>query len=496
MKNFDFKFYARTQTTVLFSMLVCNHGNVFAQVKAQANNAPDNADTKYNVLFIVADDLNCDMGCFDDPIVKTPNLDKLRQHAVRFNNSYCQYPFSGPSRASFLTGYSPNRTGVIDLQANFRDNLPAAVTLPELYKKNGYFTARVGKVFHAGVPNDIGKAGKDDPQSWVDTFNPIGVDKTEEDKVINYTPQRPLGSALSFMITNGSDDEHTDAIGANIACSMIKENKNKPFFIAMGFYRPHSPYVAPKKYFDLYPIEQITLPEVPENDWENRPIYERFTDPINWGVAEDKLKEAKRAYYATISFMDAQIGKLLTTLEKEGLINKTIVVFCSDNGYNLGQHGMWMKQALFEHTTRTPLIISVPGITNKEAKSSRIVEMLDIYPTLANLCELKHIPQDLDGRNLMPLLKDVNAQWDDVATSLVVRTGNPSIKYMKKGEKVIGKSIRVERYRYTEWDNGEKGGELYDYQVDPNENNNLYNNPKYRKIQEELKLGLRSKMPQ
>ena len=496
MRPFDFKFHEKTQTALLLSMLICNHGNTFAQQKAPDTSASGTARDKLNVLFIIADDLNCDMGCFDDPIVKTPNLDELRGHAVRFNNNYCQYPFSGPSRASFLSGYTPDHTGVTDLVADFRDNLPATVTLPELFKKNGYFTGRIGKLFHAGVPNDIGKPGKDDPQSWVDTFNPIGIDKTGEDKVINYTPKRPLGSALSFMVTEGSDDEHTDAIGANIACSMIKQHKDKPFFIAMGFYRPHSPYIAPKKYFDLYPMEQITLPEVPENDWENKPIYERFTDPINWGVSADKLREVKRAYYASISFMDAQIGKLLATLEEEGLANKTIIVFCSDNGYNLGQHGMWMKQALFEHTTRTPLIISVPGITDKEGKSSRIVEMLDIYPTLADVCGLKQIPQDLDGRNLLPLLKNPDAEWEGAACSQVLRIANPTLQYMKKGERVMGRSIRVERYRYTEWGNGEKGGELYDYHTDPNEYNNLYNHPKYKKVQAELQAKLRSRMPQ
>lgn len=493
MKPFDFKLHTKAQTVTLFSLLMCSHGNVWAQQKAQDANASAAGAGKYNVLFIVADDLNCDMGCFDDPIVKTPNLDKLRSNAVRFNNNYCQYPFSGPSRASFLTGYLPEHTGVTDLVANFRDNVPAAVTLPELFKKNGYFTARVGKVFHAGVPNDIGKPGKDDAQSWVDTFNPIGIDKTQEDQVINYTPKRPLGSALSFMMTEGSDDEHTDAIGANIVCSMIKEHKDEPFFIAMGFYRPHSPYVAPKKYFDLYPLEQITLPEVPENDWDNKPIYERFTDPLNWGLSEDKLREVKRAYYASISFMDAQVGKLLDTLEKEGLADKTIIVFCSDHGYNLGQHGMWMKQALFEHTTRTPLIIAVPGITRGKGQTSRVIEMLDVYPTLAEVCGLTGMPRDLDGRSLLPLLKDTDAAWEGAAYSQVLRVGNPMLTYMKKGERVMGRSIRVDRYRYTEWDEGTKGGELYDYEADPNEFNNLYDNPKYKALQAELRAKLHAK---
>ncbi len=451
------------------------------------------AAKKYNVLFIVADDLNSDMGCFDDPIVKTPNLDRLRSHAVRFNNTYCQYPFSGPSRASFMTGYMPEKTGVVNLTTNFRENLPNAITMPQAFKQNGYFTGRIGKVFHAGVPNDIGLPGQDDPQSWIETFNPIGIDRTDESKIINFTPKRPLGSALAYQISDCPDDMHTDAIGANVACKMIRDHKKDGFFIAMGFYRPHSPYIAPKKYFDLYPMEKIQLPEVPDNDWDNRPIYERFTDPLNWGVEKDKLREAKRAYYASISFMDAQVGKLLDELERQGIADKTIIIFCGDNGYNLGQHGMWMKQALFEHSARVPFIMSVPGMTQTEGKSTRCVQLLDMYPTLADLCGLKNVPNDLQGNNLRPLLTNPQAEWNKSAYSMLVRTWNPMLQYMKKGERVTGRSIRTERYRYAEWDEGAKGGELYDYKTDPNENNNLYNNPKYKKLQKQLQAELYSK---
>lgn len=451
---------------------------------------------KYNVLFIMADDLNADMGCFDDPVVKTPNLDRLRKHAVRFNKAYCQFPFSGPSRASMLTGYYPDKTGVMDLVAEFRDTIPTAVTLPQAFKKNGYFTGRVGKIFHAGVPNDIGKPGADDPQSWVETYNPIGIDRTDERNIINFTPKRPLGSALSYQEVEGPDDLHTDAIGANIACRMIRENKKGGFFIAMGFYRPHSPYVAPKKYFDLYPMKKIILPEVPADDWANRPIFERFTDPLNWGVAEKDLRKAKQAYYASISFMDAQVGKLLRTLEEEGIADKTIVVFCGDNGYNLGQHGMWMKQALFEHSSRVPMLISVPGVTNDEKMSDRCVELLDLYPTLSDLCELKGIPTDLQGNVITPLLRDPQAEWNHPAYSVQLRTWNPFLNYMKKGERAMGRSIRTERFRYIEWNEGEKGGELYDYEADPNENVNLYDNPKYKKLQKELKSMLDAKYRQ
>lgn len=484
MTKINYKYTQRA--AFLLSMMMCKSGMMSAQEHRNAVPVGNDQPKKYNVLFIIADDLNSDLGCFDDPVVKTPNLDKLRAHAVRFNNNYCQYPFSGPSRASFLTGYTPDKTQVVDLEANFRNSIPAAVTIPQCFKMNGYFTGRIGKVFHAGVPNDIGKPGMDDPQSWVETFNPIGIDKTNEEGIINNTPQRPLGSALAYKIVQGDDNLHTDAIGANIACRMIKEHINKPFFIAMGFYRPHSPYVAPQKYFDMYPLDQITLPELPADDWKNRPIYERFTDPINWGLTDEKLKEAKRAYYASISFMDAQVGKLLDALAKTGLDKNTIVIFCSDNGYNLGQHGMWMKQALFEHTTRVPLIFSVPGITSSEDKSNRVVEMLDIYPTLADLCELKNVPSDIQGNSLLPLLKNPQEKWNHVAYSVVLRTPNMFIKYMKKGERALGRSIRNDRYRYTEWNEGTLGGELYDYTTDPNENINLYNNPKYAKLQKEL----------
>ena len=492
MRPFNFNINTTTQSVFLFSMMMCNNSNVMAETRTDAADQANNGK-KYNVLFITADDLNCDMGCFDDPIVKTPNFDRLREHAVRFNNAYCQYPLSGPSRASFMTGYSPAHTQVVDLETNFRDIIPAAVTIPQLFEKNGYTTCRIGKIYHAGVPNDIGEPGMDDPYSWMRTFNPIGIDKTQLSKVINYTPNRGIGSSLSYMITDGTDDEHTDAISANIACNMIREYKDKPFFIALGFYRPHTPYIAPKKYFDMYPMEDIQLPEVPADDWANRPKYEKFTDPLNWGLPEQKLREIKRAYYATISFIDAQIGKVMKTLEEEGLADNTIVVFFSDHGYNLGQHGMWMKQALFEHTTRVPFIMSVPGITKGKQETSGVVELLDVYPTLASLCGLKGMPQDLDGQDVSALLKDVNADWDEAAGTMLIRTANKTLHYMAPGEKAHGKSIRVDRYRYCEWDNGEKGAELYDYEVDPEEKTNFYNHPKYKKIQKELQRRLKEK---
>lgn len=272
-----------------------------AQGKRQPKQKPDVPQKeRTNVLFIVCDDLNCDLGAWDDPVVKTPNLDRLRQNAVRFNNAYCQFPLSGPTRASFLTGYSPERTGVMDLQANFRTRLPNAVTLPQLFKNNGYFVARVGKVYHANVPGDIGQDSKhEDNPSWMEKWNPIGKDKTMEDKTVIVTPQlvrgKRIGGSVCYQMIDCADDELTDGIGANIMCKLIRDHRSEPFFLAMGFYRPHCPYVATKKYFDMYPWQEMTLPEVPAGDLENKPLAALTTTKANYGIAADELKKAKAA---------------------------------------------------------------------------------------------------------------------------------------------------------------------------------------------------------
>ena len=449
--------------------------------------------TRMNVLFIIADDLNTDLGCFDDSVVVTPHLDELKRHAVRFDNAYCQFPLSGPARASFLTGYYPERTGIRNLNHRVRDKMPNVVTMPQLFKNNGYYTARIGKLFHADVPYDIGQDGKDDPQSWIETFNPIGIDRTDWRNITNYTPQRlhgkngeRLGSSMAFRSVDGPDDLHTDAIGANIACNLISRHKSDPFFIAVGFYRPHTPYVAPTRYFDLYPLEHIQLPHVPADDWAEKPEIARSSYPLNMGLNSVQLREMKRAYYAAISFIDAQVGKLLDELRRNNLTDNTIIVFCSDHGYLLGQHGQWHKTSLFEHCARTPLIISVPGMTNEESRCKRIVETLNIYPTLADICLLDQQPEDLQGVSMKSLLQKPDTIWQRAAYTTVDHKD-------RSHQTVTGRSIRAERYRYTEWDEGAKGGELYDYQEDPNEFNNLYDNPDYKALKDSLRTILHDK---
>jgi uncharacterized sulfatase len=261
--------------------------------------------------------------------------------------------------------------------------------------------------------------------------------------------------------------------------------------MAVGFYRPHIPYMAPKKYFDMYPLDKIELHKNPENDWENKPDAAAFNWPPNAGTTEEQQKKAIQAYYACISFVDAQIGKLLDGLEEFGLLDNTLIVFWSDHGYNLGEHGQWQNQTLFEKTAKQPLLISVPGLS-KGTKTDAIVQMVDIYPTLAEITGLD-APDDLVGHSLLPLLKAPDAEWNYPAFTLQARTLNPKAskdqsKYSfnpnvgSKNQTIFGRSIRVERYRYTEWDEGRAGSELYDYETDPHEFNNLANDPRYKDI--------------
>lgn len=431
---------------------------------------------KLNVLFIAVDDMNCDLACFGSPTVKSPCLDRLAARGTCFQRNYCQFPLCSPSRTSLLTGLRPDTTQVFDLKRHFREVIPNVVTLPQMFRNAGYFTARVGKIYHYGVPSEIGTNGLDDPASWDQVVNPRGRDKDEEPKLTNYTPKRGLGSSLSFLSADGADQEQTDGIGANAAIKFLEDHRDRPFFIAAGFYRPHCPYVAPKKYFDLYPLESIQMPKEPAEHFEQIPKAALgSTNPWPWfGVTELQSREAKRAYYAAISFVDAQIGRVLDALDRLGLTDRTVVVFWSDNGYHVGEHGLWMKMSDFEGSARVPLIIAAPGQKARGRASLRPVELLDIYPTLADLCGLKP-PSNLAGKSLRPLLDNPQASWTKPAFTQVWRG------------RFAGYSVRTERFRYIEWDEGRQGTQLYDYQADPLEFRNLADDPKYADTVAELK---------
>ena len=436
---------------------------------------------RMNVLFIASDDLNNHIGAYGHSLVKTPNLDRLARRGRVFDRAYTQFPWCSPSRSSLMTGLRPDTTRVYDLTTHFRAALPDVVTLPQMFRNNGYVAARVGKIYHYGVPGGIGTSGLDDPPSWDKVVNPRGRDKDEEHLLRNLTPSRALGSALAYLAAEGTDEEQTDGIVATATIRLLEENRDSPFFIAAGFYRPHCPYVAPKKYFDLYPPEKIQLPQEPPDHLKTLLDAALWTKPLYWDLNEQQRREIIRAYYASITFMDAQVGRVLDALERLKLADNTVVVFWSDHGYLLSEHGQWMKNSLFEESARVPLIIAAPHQKAKGRATNRVVELLDMYPTLADLCGLP-APKELEGRSLRPLLDDPRAKWDGAAYTQIGRGGVPA--------KFMGRSVRTERWRYTEWDEGKQGVELYDHANDPREYRNLAGEPKFAATVAEMKQRL------
>jgi iduronate 2-sulfatase len=446
-------------------------GSAFAQSTAR----------RPNVLLIMADDLSDDLGTFGHPLVRTPNLDRLAARGVRFTRAYTQFPLCSPSRVSMLSGLRPDTTGVHDLTTDFRAVHPDLVTLPQLFQRAGYVSARVGKIYHYGNPGQIGTPGLDDAKSWDHTVNPRGIDKDEEPMLTNFTPQRPgFGSSLAYYASPAPDEAHTDGKVASAAIALLEQHRDRPFFLAAGFYRPHCPFIAPAHYFNLYPLESVRLAP-PDARAANVPAPAWFTNPPHWGLDEQQQRLALRAYYASISFLDANIGRLLDALDRLGLADDTIVLFVSDHGYHVGDRGQWMKQTLFERSTRAPLLIAGPGVTARGAASPRVVEFLDIYPTLAALAGLAP-PTGLHGRSLVPLLTDALAPWDHPAVSQVRRGTLPGT--------FMGYTIRTARWRYTEWDGGTRGAELYDVEVDPDELRNLAGEASQRETVTTLRLRL------
>ena len=285
-------------------------------------NASAAPDQKRNVLFIAADDLNCDLGCYGNDQVKTPHLDRLASMGVRFDRAYCQQPLCGPSRASIMTGLRPDTLDVHTLKHELRQKNPDVVTLGQLFRNNGYYSARAGKIYHYGNPSQIGTDANDDPETWDERFNPAGIDKTQESKITKYGPGRGLGISMAWWDPVSKDEEHTDGMVASKIVELIEKKGDEPFFLAAGFFNPHCPYVAPKRYFDLYPLEEITIPDLEEGkkDLEDVPPMAVMRDTKNWpyyfsDISVEQARKCKQAYYATVSYVDAQVGLLLEALE-------------------------------------------------------------------------------------------------------------------------------------------------------------------------------------
>lgn len=447
---------------------------------------------KRNVLLLVADDLNCDLGSYGHSRVQSPNIDKLAARGVRFERAYCQFPLCSPSRSSFLTGRRPNVTQIrsnpragqfsTDYKPtpHFREFLPDTVTLPQLFRQQGYFVARVGKLYHYGVPGQIGTSGLDDVASWEYFVNPAGRDKAEENRIFTLTPGS-YGGTLSWLAAEGTDSEQTDGLGATAAISLLEQKRDKPFFLAVGFYRPHTPYVAPKKYFDLYPLDTIALPALSADDQTRKPEAAYGSARKEQETLTDRQRrEAIQAYWAATTFMDAQVGRVLSALDRLGFASNTVVVMLSDHGYHLYEHGLWQKMSLFENSARVPLIVVAPGAKGNGKPSKALAELVDLYLTLADLCGLP-APKYLDGKSLKPVLEDPSATVKDAAFTQI-----------RRGSDYDGYSIRTARWRYTLWDDGRRGAQLFDLEADSHEAQNLAADSRHASLVENLKRRVRA----
>lgn len=456
------------------------------------------AAERLNVLLIVSDDLtNQTLGCYGSKICQSPNIDTLAQKGVLFERAYCQFPLCNPSRASFLTGLRPDTLRVYENATQFRKNLPDAVSLGQTFQKAGYQVVRVGKLYHYGVPAQIGTDGLDDAASWQQTINPKGYDKADEeaDRIFTLMPNAKgsarFGGTLSWHASAGKDEEQTDGKIADAVIQQLEAKHDKPFFLACGFFRPHTPYVAPKKYFDQYPLNQLKLANVPADHVAAGPAPAfGSAKKEQENLTDDLRRQALQAYYASTTFMDAQVGRVLAALDRLKLRENTVVVFMSDHGYHLGEHGLWQKMSLFENSARVPLIISAPGMAGNGKTSNRTVELVDLHATLADVCQIP--APKTDGKSLKPLLQDPKQTWDKPAITQVSR-GTPTVTGAKtpKGQPwFFGYSIRTEQYRYTEWANGTKGSQLHDLTADPGELRNLATDPKFADVVKELKAKL------
>ncbi len=429
-----------------------------------------------NALFIAVDDLRPDLGCYGHPQALTPNIDRLAARGVRFDRAYCQYPVCNPSRTSLLTGLRPDHTGALDNHTNFRAKLPDVVTLPQLFRQRGYFAASLGKIFHRGLTMEDQRVEMDDRLSWDEAryFKATALGNQGEGR--NLTGGRL--EWCRWLAAEGDDEDQPDGQIAQAAIKLLEQRGNQPFFLALGFHKPHDPFNAPKKYFDLYPLDKLKLPpDTTDRSLEPpaalpggafREAFARFTD--------QERREFMRAYYAGVSFTDAQVGKVLDALDRLKLADSTIIVFFGDHGYHLGERGWWNKNTLFELSARVPLIVAAPGMKARGKSSARLVELVDIYPTLAELAGLP-APARLDGRSFVPLLNAPHSAWKRAVFTQVQRG------------KTAGRSVRTERWRYTEWRDERGavvGAELYDHRADASEWKNLANDARHATVRRKL----------
>lgn len=425
---------------------------------------------KPNVLFIVSDDLNTTLGCYGHPLVKTPNIDALAGRGVRFDRAYCQVPLCGPSRASLLTGMRPEWTQVHDNNIDFRAFHADAVTLPEYFKNHGWYSAREGKMFHMNVPMEVGLPRFQDERSWNHNGSPQGLEDKSNGILHQLTPKTARGAAIDWMMVSEARGQ-ADEDAASRAIAILEQKKNEPFFLGLGFVRPHVPLVAPGRFFDLYPLDRCTPVKNPPGDEADlSPLFRAIRPDLwnNMGMNEAQQREALRGYYASTSFMDEQLGRVVDSVDRLGLRDNTIIVFTSDHGWHLGEHNRWQKRSLLEESARVPLIVADPRNRQRGKSARGLVESLDLYPTLAELAGLR-VPEQLEGQSFAPLLTKPSRSWKKGAFT-----------EFRDPAGTTGRSLRTERWRYIEWrsKDGRLEQELYDERKDPREFTNLAANPK------------------
>ncbi len=484
----------------LFSIVVALLATLLCSRSNEAT-AAEETKPRMNVLFIAVDDLRPELGCYGHPQIKSPNIDSIAASGTVFNRAYCQFALCNPSRASLLSGQRPESIKVYDLVTFLRTNSPDMVTLPQLFKNNGYESRSVGKIFHVTNGNHEDDASWSE-QAWHWPANrkelqkkgkPTAVDangkavavavkdRTKSGKrAVSAEPFEPRANMLPYDSPDIADDELLDGRVAEKAISVLNEVKDKPFFLGVGFYKPHMPWVAPKKYHDMYQDSDIKLAEYQElpkggpafasNEAGEFRSYKGI--PKEGAIPEAKQREAIRSYYACISYMDAQVGKVLAELDRLGLRKNTVVIFWGDHGYQLGEHGTWNKRTNWEICTRVPLMISVPGQAHVGEKTNALVELIDMYPTLAELCHLD-IPATVEGKSFVPLVNEPNMPWKEGAFT----TYRKPLPEMGNG---FGRALRTDRYRLVEW-SGPKSDkrvyELYDEEKDPLETVNIADRP-------------------
>ena len=456
---------------------------------------------KRNVLFLMSDDMRVELGCYGSMFhARTPNLDTLAGAGVRFDRNYCQFPLCNPSRASLLTGKNPTRTSVLGNRTDFRIAHPDWTTLPQLFKQNGYVTVRAGKIFHGGI---------DDAKSWAVTSDHGGPTDDGGGPRVGHTmviprvqipmpdgelPPLPADNARAaysdrIVVLDGNGEGHGDFLTAERTIANLRHYKDQPFFIACGFVKPHSPPTAPQRFFDWYDPDKIQLtpdfaawPTVPPG-FPSAAIRKRNADLfIGRGASRAEAQQVIRAYLASISWTDWNLGRVIAELDSLGLRDNTIVVFLADHGYQLGEKGKWSKAgSLFEMGTRVPLIIHSPGMAGNGHSCTRIVESLDLYTTIAELCGLD-VPTGNEGSSTTQLLANPTAEWDKPAFSI----------WSEDGRTIHGTAVRTEKYRYAEYGpNGVNGAMLLDSLADPLEMTNLAEDPKYASLCNELSARTR-----